>query len=108
MIAPGHLVQDWMGRAGITLRPCDPPVDEVGETGDDSLAVLTRGGERASRWWEVALFSGVVVKSPERLTYSWGPTDRAVVEWAIKRVDRVSGRELAGLLEAAETVQGPN
>jgi hypothetical protein len=104
MIERGHLVQDWMGRAGITLRPCDPPGNE---SEDGSLAGLRRRGGTTSPWWVIALFSGAVVRSPERVTYSWGPTNKVVLEWAMRRVDEASGQELALLLDADEAEPRP-
>jgi hypothetical protein len=93
-----------MGRAGITLRPCEPLENE---SGDDSLVALGRRAGSNSLWWEIALFSGAVVKSPERITYSWGPTDKAVLEWAIRHLDPASRKDLASLLIAGEAEQGP-
>ncbi len=82
MIRKGDLVQDWIGRAGIALGPCDPP--EKKDYDEYLERVKLHHGE-SLRWWSIYLFSGTIVKSPEPGTDSWGPVSKPLLHWAINR-----------------------
>lgn len=105
MISSGHLVQDWVGRVGIALDPCEPP--ESDELDHDLDRVVRHWGGRTG-WWRVALLSGTIVKSPERATDSWGPADRRILEWAIRQADKSIAEQLKSISPAGETEQGPS
>ena len=94
MISHGYLVQDWKGRAGITVDTCEAPESEEL---DESLerVVLHWGG--TLRWWRVALFSGAIVKSPEQAMESWGPANQSVLQWAIRRAGHSISEQLSSI-----------
>jgi hypothetical protein len=103
MISSGHLVQDWIGRFGIALGPCEPPASE--ELDDSLERVGSHWGGRTA-WWRIALFSGTIVKSPEPGTDSWGPVKRKVLEWAIKRADRTIAEQLKSISLTVKNERG--
>ncbi len=82
MIRKGDLVQDWIGRAGIALGPCDPPEEKDCE--EDLERVKLHYG-KSLKWWSIHLFSGTIVKSPEPGTDSWGAVSKPLLHWAINR-----------------------
>lgn len=94
MIAQGDLVEDWKGRVGIVIGPCEGPKTEEM---DASLARVVGHWVGPLRWWSIALFSGSIVKSPEPATESLGPAKDTVVEWAIRRADPSVADQLSSL-----------
>ena len=82
MIRKGDLVQDWIGRPGIALGPCDPPEKE---DCDEGLERVKLHYGKSLKWWSIYLFSGTIVKSPEPGTDSWGPVSKPLLNWAINR-----------------------
>ena len=94
MISRGHLVEDWKGRAGLTLDACEAPDEE--EVDYLLERVIHHYGGRVT-WWRIALFSGSIVKSPEPVTHSWGPVPKRVMKWAIRRADSSIAEQLESL-----------